>query len=116
MIVAVVEIPWGGPKRTREQVLEREVPITEIYHAVKGLDRKYILTGDEGGGGVYLFRTREDADAWFNDGWADWMEGRAGVRPRLRIFDCHLVLDNEADQLLADGEPIPAPWKADAAE
>jgi len=112
MIIAIVQIPFDGPKRPRDDVVALSVKSAgEIFHDVKGLQRKYYLNGDAGGGGVYLFDTREDADAWFNEDWADWMEGRFGARPTLTIYDNHVVLDNVADEVRVDGEPIPAPWK-----
>ncbi|WP_071674654.1 YciI family protein [Nioella nitratireducens] len=82
MIIAIVRIPIDGPKRPHDQVAARSLQDTEIFHAVKGLRRKYFLNGDTGGGGVYEFDSREAAEAWFNDGWADWMEGRFGGAPQ----------------------------------
>ena len=48
--------------------------------------------------------------AWFNDGWADWMEGRFGVRPTLTLFDNPVTLDNERGEARVDGRPVPPPW------
>ena len=111
MIIAIVQIPLEGPKRPRDDVVALSVKSAgEIFHDVKGLRQKYYLNGDQGGGGVYFFGTREDAEAWFHDGWADWMETRFGARPTLALYDNHVVLDNEADEVRVDGKPIPAPW------
>ena len=111
MIIAIVQIPHGGPKRDRDVVVPASIESTKIYHEVKGLHRKYYLNGDEAGGGVYLFDTRENAEAWFHDGWADWIEGRFGARPTLMLFDSHVVLDNDADEVRVDGAAIEAPWE-----
>jgi hypothetical protein len=116
MIIAFVEIPFEGLKRDREMVVKQSVESTKIYHDVKGLKRKYYLSGDEAGGGVYEFATREDAETWFHEGWADWMEGRFGVRPTLTLFDNHVVLDNEKGEVRVDGEAITPPWTIHAAE
>ena len=104
MIIALVQIPMENAKADADALTERYVESTKIFREVKGLRRKYYLIGDEGGGGVYEFDTRENAEAWFNDGWADWMEGRFGVRPTLTIFDNPLVLDNEAEEVRVTGE------------
>lgn len=112
MIIAYVHIPHGGPKRDRETAVAASVESTKIYREVKGLHRKYYLNGDEAGGGVYVFDTRENAEAWFHDGWAEWMEGRFGVRPSLTLFDSHVVLDNNTGEVRVDGTAIPAPWAA----
>ncbi len=116
MIIALVQIPLDSPKRAHQLVIDQSLESTKIFHDVKGLRRKYYLNSDAGGGGIYEFATREDAEAWFHDGWADWMEGRFGVRPTLTLFDNPVVLDNVKGEVRVDGEPVVAPWLADAAE
>lgn len=110
MIIALVQIPLSGPKRDHQLVTDQSVEATKIFRDVKGLRRKYFLNSELGGGGVYEFDTLENAQAWFNDGWADWMEGRFGVRPTLTLFDNPVVLDNEAGEVRVDGLPVPPPW------
>ncbi|MGI9462689.1 MAG: hypothetical protein ACR2OM_02045, partial [Aestuariivirgaceae bacterium] len=111
MIIAIVQIPLEGPKRPHELVVAESLESTRIFRTVKGLRRKYYLNNEHGGGGIYEFSSREDAEAWFNDGWADWMEGRFGARPTLTLFDNPVVLDNETGQVRVDGAPVPAPWR-----
>jgi len=104
MIIALVQIAMENAKADADALTERYVESTKIFREVKGLRRKYYLIGDNGGGGVYEFDTRENAESWFNDGWADWMEGRFGVRPTLTLFDNPVVLDNEAGEVRVTGE------------
>lgn len=115
MIIALVQIPLPGPRRSRDAVIAQSLESTKIFHEVKGLRRKYYLDSDAGGGGLYEFDTRENALAWFNDGWADWMEGRFGVRPTLTLFDNPVTLDNERGEARVDGVAVPAPWNAPSA-
>lgn len=105
MIIAIVKIPLVGSKRSHDVVVDQSVEATSIFRGVKGLNRKYFLNSEEGGGGVYEFASREDAENWFHDGWADWMEGRFGIRPSLELYDCAVVLDNEVGEfrIPADG-------------
>jgi len=110
MILALVEIPLPGPRRAHDAVVEQSLEATKIFHDVPGLNRKYFLNAESGGGGVYEFATRAEAEAWFNADWADWMEARFGVRPSLRLFDVAVVLDNEAGEARVDGRPVPPPW------
>lgn len=110
MILALVEIPLPGPKRDHADVVAQSLEATRHFHAVPGLRRKYFLNSDAGGAGVYEFATRAEAEAWFNDGWADWMEGRFGVHPTLRFFDVAVVLDNAAGEVRVDGRAVPPPW------
>lgn len=112
MIIALVQIPLSGPRRDADLVIEQSLASTRIFHDVKGLRRKYYLDSEAGGGGIYEFDSRENALAWFHDGWADWMEGRFGVRPTLTLFDNPVVLDNERDEVRVNGAPVPAPWAA----
>ncbi len=111
MIIALVQIPRSDPKRSPDAVIPASLESTKIYRNVKGLRRKYYLNGDDGGGGVYEFASREDALAWFNEDWAGWIEERFGARPTLTLFDNHVVLDNEADEVRVNGEAVPAPWR-----
>lgn len=103
MILALVEIPLPGPRRDHDAVVAQSHAATRHFTQVPGLTRKYFLNSDSGGGGVHEFATRAEAEAWFHDGWADWMEGRFGVRPTLRLFDVALLLDN------ATGRVVPQP-------
>lgn len=49
------------------------------YQAVPGLDRKYYYrTEDNHGGGVYLFRDRASAEAFFTDDFVRDLETRYG--------------------------------------
>jgi hypothetical protein len=113
MIIALVQIPIDGPKRAHDFVVDQSLESTKIFHNVKGLRRKYYLNSENGGGGIYEFATRQDAEAWFHEGWADWMEERFGVRPTLALFDNPVVLDNESGQVKVDGEVVPSPWLQD---
>jgi hypothetical protein len=113
MIIVFVEIPLPGGKRPHDSVVAQSVEATKIFREVPGLNRKYFLNSETGGGGIYEFASRAEAEAWFNDGWADWMEGRFGVRPTLRLFDLAALLDNEAGEVRVDGQAVPAPWGAE---
>lgn len=113
MIIALVQIPLDGPKRPHDEVTLQSLESTKIFHKVKGLRRKYYLNSEAGGGGIYEFATRAEAEAWFNADWADWMEGRFGVRPILTLFDNPVVLDNEAGEVRVDGTPVRPPWQRD---
>ena len=105
MIIALVQIPLPRPKRGHAQVVAQSLEATKIFHNVKGLRRKYFLNSEAGGGGIYEFASREDALAWFNDDWSDWMEGRFGARPTLTLFDNPVTLDNDAGEVWIDGQP-----------
>ena len=115
MIIALVQIPLNVPERPHRNVIEQSLESTKIFHNVKGLLRKYCLNSEAGGGGIYEFATREDAETWFHDDWANWMEGRFGSRPTLTLFDNPVVLDNQKGEVRVDGVAVSAPWRTEAA-
>lgn len=110
MILALVQIPLSGPKRDHDAVAAQSLASARFFRAVPGLRRKYYLNSEQGGGGVYEFATREDALAWFDGGWADWMQGRFGARPVLTLFDVPVVLDNVAAEVRVDGATVTPDW------
>lgn len=117
MIIAVVSIPWKNGERPDNKAWYGQAltAADSIYRDVKGLLRKDFISGEEAGGGIYLFDSRENALAWFNDGWADWMTERFGVRPTLTLYDHVLALDNSAGEIQVRGKRVD-PAKTDAAE
>ena len=112
MFIAIVQIP--GAKRSKEKAVEAGKGSAPMYLGMKGLIRKYYLNGDEGGGGVYLWQSREAAEDWYNDDWWPMMEKRFGVRPTLTFYDNHVILDNASGELRIDGKAVTL--EPDAAE
>lgn len=113
MIIALVQIPYKAGRPHQEAWLKQAIESTKIYRDVKGLIRKDYIRGEDHGGGIYHFESRAEAEAWFNAGWADWMEGRFGTRPSLTIYENLLTLDNEAGEIRVDGKPQPLPEAAE---
>ena len=62
--------------------------------ATKGLIRKDYLNGEAGTGGVYLWESRQAAEAWFTEAKMDELAERFGVPPRLTWYDTHVTVDN----------------------
>ena len=96
MITAVVTIklPAG---LTRAQWLENTQRIAERYRAIPGLIRKQFLYSEEGvGGGVYLWESREAAEACYRGPWRDNIRAMFGAEPEIRWFESPVVVDNEA--------------------
>lgn len=113
MLIAIVQIPTGS-KRSKEEAIAAGKGSAPMYLGMKGLIRKYYLNGDAGGGGVYLWESREAAEAWYNDDWWPMMEKRFGVRPTLTYYDNHVIVDNPSNELRIDGQAVAL--EQDAAE
>jgi hypothetical protein len=105
MLIAIVQIPMTG-KKTKEQAIEGAKLSAPRYVGMKGLMRKDYLSSDEGGGGVYLWESREAAEAWYNDDWWPMMEERFGVRPTLVMYDHYFSVDNENGVCTVDRKPV----------
>jgi len=63
------------------------------YINVPGLRRKYFLSGDGLGGGVYEWDCRASADAFYDDAWFATMRERSGATPDVRFFDSPAIAD-----------------------
>ena len=100
MITAVVtfKLPEGT---TREQWLETIKAASTRFQSVPGLIRKQFLYDDKGiGGGVYLWETREAAEACYRGPWREAVRKTAGGNePNIAWFDTPIVVDNESHQI-----------------
>jgi len=101
MLIAIVQIP--GLERSEEDAIRSARISAPTYIGMPGLLCKYFLNSENGGGGVYLWESREQADAWYSGDWADKIEQRFGARPKLTYYDNYVVVDNVSNQLLVNG-------------
>ena len=104
MFIAIVQS--SGSTRIKAKAFEAGKGSAPMYLGMTGLIRKYYLNGDEGGGGVYLWESREAAEAWYNDDWWPMMEKRFGVRPTLTYYDNHVIVDNATNELRIEGKAV----------
>ena len=116
MLIAIVQIPRSSPKPAKDAAVARGLDSAPIYRDVKGLIRKDYLNGEDCGGGVYTFESREAAEAWFNDDWWGWIEERFGARPTLTFYDHYVTVDNAAGEVRVDGAAVDLPKGSEAAE
>jgi len=110
MAQCIVVVQFDLPKRSVEQAITGATGSAPIYRGLagKGLIRKDYLNGDTGTGGVYLWQSREAAEAWFTPARLDELTQRFGVRPRLTWYDTHVTVDNLRGETRVDGTPLPA--------
>ena len=101
MIIAIVQIP--GLQRSEADAIAGARTTAPTYVDMPGLKRKYYLNGEAGGGGVYLWESREAAEAWYDADWADKMEKRFGARPTLTYYENYVVVDNDAGEVRVNG-------------
>ena len=104
----IVIVQFDLPKRSKDQAIAGGLGSAPTYRALegKGLIRKDYLNGDEGTGGVYLWESREKAEAWYTEELVAFLTERFGAKPRLTWYDTHVTVDNIKGQTRVDGEPV----------
>jgi hypothetical protein len=94
VIVAVVNFDLPAPLTTDEAraLFEASAP---SYQNVPGLLRKHYLLADDGrsAGGVYLWESREQAEALYDDAWRAKLAARYGSQPHVSYYDSQVTVD-----------------------
>jgi hypothetical protein len=94
MIVAVVnfDLPAPLPPEEARSMFAASAP---NYQKVDGLRRKHFLLSDDGrtAGGVYLWDSRQQADALYDETWRQRLTARYGSEPRVTFYDSQVTVD-----------------------
>ena len=104
MLIALVQFP--NLKRTKPEAIESGLSSVDRFSGLDGLLYKYYLTGENGGGGVYIWESREKAEAFYNEDWAPRMEKLFGERPTLTLYDNYVVVDNVEGEVRVEGKAL----------
>ena len=89
--LVVVRTPPGFSREIIEAGFVKAVP---VYENIPGLQRKYFTVNDAGFGGMYLWKSRSAAEAWYSSAWRARAKSTYGVEPELTYFDSPLQIDN----------------------
>jgi hypothetical protein len=99
MITAVVTFKLP-PDMTREKWREHNKSVSGRFQNIPGLIRKQFLYDDEGnGGGMYLWESREAAEACYRGPWKDAVAAVALSEPIIAWFETAVIVDNENHQI-----------------
>jgi Putative mono-oxygenase ydhR len=92
-VIVKVPKPWYAPRSLVVSKMRETIP---QYEAIPGLAFKaFFLARDDGKfGGVYLWRDRASAQAWFNAAWFERVEKERGAKGEVRYFDVPVAIDN----------------------
>jgi hypothetical protein len=97
MIVAVVNFALPAPLSSDEAraIFEASAP---NYQNVDGLQRKHFLLADDGrsAGGVYLWDSREQAEALYDDVWRTRLTARYGSEPHVTYYESPVTVDSSS--------------------
>jgi len=101
MITALVQFKLPEPL-TRDKAKEVFSSTAPKYREVHGLIRKYYLLSEDGGtaGGVYLWKSRKDAEQLYNDDWKEFIMEKYGSEPSVIYFESPVVVDNLVGEIL----------------
>ena len=92
-VVVTVDIPRPAavPRSAFPELSRKTVP---DYQKVPGLVRKYYTLGDDDRfGGVYLFRDRAAAQAWFTPAWHAKVKATYGVDGQVRYLESPIQIE-----------------------
>lgn len=103
MITAFVQFKLPQPI-TREQGREIFLSTAPKYREVPGLIRKYYLLSMDGTlvGGVYLWKSRQEAEALYTEDWRRFVQGKYGSEPMVTYFECPVIVDNLTGETIQD--------------
>lgn len=103
MITVIVEFKL--PQTTsREKARETFLSTAPKYKGMSGLIRKYYFLSEDGSraGGIYLWKSREDADQLYTEEWKAFVREKYGTDPSLTYLDCLVVVDNLLHEIISD--------------
>jgi len=76
------------------------------FREAKGLISKHFIWSERGiAGGVYQWRTRADAEAFYSGPWRTGIVERYGMEPEIELFEVFAVTDNAAGTVKVHGKP-----------
>ena len=103
MITALVQFKLPQPV-TREKAQEIFVSTAPKYRETPGLIRKYYLLSENGrtAGGVYLWKSKKDAEALYTNEWGSYIREKYGASPKVTYFESPVVVDNVANEIVSD--------------
>jgi len=103
MITALIQFKLPKPV-TRAQAQEIFLSAAPKYRETPGLLRKYYLLSLDGGtgGGVYLWRSREDAERLYTVEWEKFIFDKYGSEPTVTYFESPVIVDNLTGEIIRD--------------
>ena len=105
MITAIVnfKLPADIDSKKAAELFKGSAP---KYRGMKGLVRKYYLFDDKSriGGGVYLWKSRADAEKVYTAEWRAMIAQRYGAEPEITYYESPVIVDNDAQTVQVAAE------------
>ena len=93
--LVVIRTPAGITRPMLEGGFKQALP---VYEKIPGLLRKFFIANEDSFGGMYLWKDRASADAWYTTAWRAKAKATYGSEPQLTYFDSPLQIDNKASE------------------
>ena len=89
---------------TRDEAKQIFLSTAPKYQGVPGLVRKYYMVAEDGtkAGGVYLWKSKADAEAMYTDAWRAFVTEKYGTAPVVTYMETPVVVDNLTTEILSD--------------
>jgi hypothetical protein len=91
-VLVVIPTPPGLPRERIEAGMKASVP---QYEKLPGLIRKYYTIRPDRFGGMYLWKDRASAEAWFGPTWHERVKKTYGRDGNVTFFDVPLAIDGK---------------------
>jgi hypothetical protein len=103
VITTVVNFKLPVPV-SRDKAKELYLGTAPKYREVSGLVRKYYLLTEDGGtgGGVYLWKSKADAEKLFTADWKKFIKERYGAEPVITYYESPVLVDNRTGEISSD--------------
>ena len=105
MITAIVRYQLP-PSIDHDACLAHFSKIAPGFCEAKGLISKHFICGESGtAGGVYQWKTLDDAKAFYSGPWLKGIVERYGMEPQIEFFEVFAITDNLAGTVTVHGQP-----------
>jgi hypothetical protein len=103
MITAIATFQLPKPI-TLDQAREIFLSTAQKYQGITGLIRKYYLLSQDGAtvGGIYLWRSRAEADALYTESWRAFVKEKYGTEPTVTYMESPVVVDNLTHEIISE--------------
>ena len=98
------QLPPGIPS---EAIKKGFLEVAPRFRQPSGLLRKYFLISEDGktGGGVYLWKSLEEAHTFSEGVLRTMIRDKFQVEPSIEYYEAPVVVDNITSEIIADGHP-----------
>ena len=99
-VIVKFKLPEAITKLQAQEIFLSTAP---KYRGIPGLIRKYYFLDDDGitAGGIYLWKSRADADHLYTNEWKSFVHGKYGSDPVLTYLETPVIVDNVSNEIIS---------------